>query len=75
MNHGGAMSLINRRRKEIYEIFHPESKRGTHNQYTARRQNGEKQNNRFTKETAKSTGKSERQVQRSINRAEKLGDD
>jgi len=55
------------RRKEIYEALHPETRLGAHNQYSARRQNGEEQS-RFTKEAVKLTDKSERTVQRDVRR-------
>lgn len=62
------------RRKEIYEAIHPETVLGA-NQYSGRvRQNGEP-SNRFTKSTAKATGKSEREIQRAAQRGRKIGAD
>jgi ParB/RepB/Spo0J family partition protein len=63
-------------RKRIYELEHPETKKGAVNQHTvANRQNGEKHPDRFTKDTAKNTGRSERSVQRDAARGEALGPD
>lgn len=57
------------RRKQIYEEMYPETKVGANNQHTtARRQNGEERNSRFTQATAEAIGKSERTVQRHVTR-------
>lgn len=57
-------------RKRWYEIKHPETRRGAFNQHTvASRQIGAK---RFTAETAKATGRSERSVQRDALRGAKI---
>lgn len=66
------------RRKAIYEALHPETRAESFhgNRHTgSRRQSGEGQIRRFTAETAKGTGRSERSVQRSAERGKKLGTD
>lgn len=62
-----------KRRKEIYEALHPETRVGA-NQHTRVRQFGEgSPAERFTADTAKVMGISERSVQRDLARAEALG--
>ena len=57
-----------KRRKEIYEALHPETKRG------ASRQIGDTvKATRFTETTAKLTGKPERNIQRAARRGAKIG--
>jgi ParB/RepB/Spo0J family partition protein len=59
-------------RKRLYEKLHPETKRGASGRGRAKsRQNGES-NQRFTADAATKTGKSERTVQREIERAAKI---
>lgn len=60
------------RRKELYEKFHPETKHGGDRKSDARsnRRNGDLK--RFTKDTAKKTGRSERTIQRAAFRARKV---
>jgi hypothetical protein len=55
-----------KRRKEIYEALHPETKKGGDRK--SNRQSGDlkKKAERFTKDTAAKTGVSERKVQRSV---------
>jgi ParB/RepB/Spo0J family partition protein len=61
-------------RKRIYERLHPETKLGASGKGRAKvRQNGEA-NDRFTKDSADKTGKSERTVQREIARAANIPD-
>jgi hypothetical protein len=64
-------------RKRIYEKLHPEtkstSKGGPGRAKQTRRQNGDESVDRFTKDTAKKTGKSERTIQREVERGEKVG--
>ena len=69
-------ALFTRRRKEIYEALHPETKNGVvGNGREKVRQNGEATPaERFTADTAKSTGQSERAVQRDAARGA-LGDE
>jgi ParB/RepB/Spo0J family partition protein len=61
------------RRKELYEKLHPETKHGARGRGRSKksRQVGNS-NNRFTKETAKLAGQSERKVQRDAARAKKV---
>lgn len=60
------------RRKAIYEELHPETKHGV-NQHSSSRQVGDSsESERFTADTAKATGKSERAVQRDAERGEKV---
>ena len=59
-------------RKRIYELDHPETKHGGDRKGSSR-QNGDLK--RFTKGTAKKTGRSERSVQRAAARGEALGPD
>jgi ParB family transcriptional regulator, chromosome partitioning protein len=61
------------RRKQIYEQLHPETAHGG-NRKSSRRF-GDLKPERFTKATAAKTGRSERSVQRSVTRAEKIGRD
>lgn len=65
------------RRKELYEAAHPETARGAVNQHTAASRKICEQQNviRFTAATAKTTGRSERAVQREARRGEALGVD
>ena len=59
-------------RKEIYERVHPETKDGATGRGRPKvRQNGEA-NDRFTKDAASKTGKSERSMQRSATRAKRI---
>lgn len=58
-----------RQRKEIYETLHPETKHGGDR---ASRHNGDLKPARFTEDTAKKAGISERTVQRHVQVAEKL---
>lgn len=63
------------RRKAIYEELHPETKHGEfHGNQHARgsRQLGENHADRFTADTSRATGKSERAVQRDAERGEKV---
>lgn len=71
-------AMFTRRRKEAYEALHPETKQEAFkgNQHTSgSRQLGDKQPDRFTKDTAKSTGQSERKVQRDAERGDKIDPD
>lgn len=68
-------ALFTRRRKEIYEALHPETRNGQ-NQHTRVRQVGEGSSaDRFTADTATRTGRSERDVQRDARRGERISDD
>ena len=61
------------RRKELYEKLHPQTKRGGDRKSAnakSNRQNGDLK--RFTKDAANKTGRSERTVQREIERAAKI---
>jgi ParB-like chromosome segregation protein Spo0J len=58
------------RRKAIYEELHPETAHGV-NQHSSSRQLGDS-SERFTSDTAKVTGQSERKVQRDAERGEKV---
>jgi N6-adenosine-specific RNA methylase IME4/ParB-like chromosome segregation protein Spo0J len=64
------------RRKELYEKLHPETKPtkagGPGRAKKTRRQNGDDIAERFTKDAAKKTGRSERSVQREVERASKI---
>jgi hypothetical protein len=61
------------RRKELYEIQHPETKKGAiGNGREKVRQIGDSTSARFTKEVAKATGKSERAIQRDATRAKAI---
>lgn len=66
---GAERALHVGRRKEIYEKAKPETKHGGDRKRSSR-QNGEL--NRFTKDAAAKTGKSERSVQRDVTRAGKV---
>jgi ParB family chromosome partitioning protein len=58
-------------RKRLYEKLHPETKHGSTGKGRAKsRQNGD--SIRFTKDAAKTTGRSERTVQREVERGEKI---
>jgi N6-adenosine-specific RNA methylase IME4 len=64
-------------RKRIYEKLHPEtkstSKGGVGRAKQTRRQNGDESVERFTKDVAKKTGKSERTIQREVERGTIVG--
>lgn len=65
-------ALFTRRRKEIYEAIHPDTRNGA-NQHTRVRQVGEgSPANRFTSDTSARTGHSERSVQRDATRGERI---
>jgi N6-adenosine-specific RNA methylase IME4 len=62
-------------RKRRYERLHPATKHGGDRKSAkakSARQNGDKAADRYTKDAAKKTGKSERSVQREIERANKI---
>lgn len=64
------------RRKEIYELLHPETVHGAAGKGRPKsRQIGDSKPpaERFTKDTAKATGEGERTIQRSVSRVEALG--
>jgi uncharacterized ParB-like nuclease family protein len=63
-------ALFTRRRKEIYEALHPETRNGI-NQHSRVRQVGEP-SERFTADTATKTGQSERAIQRDATRGERI---
>lgn len=68
------------RRKELYEALHPQSKHGATGGTNKGKARSEVANlatsvDRFTKDTAKVTGKSERSVQRAAKRGEDIGTD
>jgi hypothetical protein len=66
-----AVGII-RRRKDAYEALHPETRNGE-NQHSRVRQVGEgSPAERFTSDTAKKTGQSERSVQRDAARGERV---
>lgn len=69
-------ALFTRRRKEIYEALHPETKNGAAGNGREKvRQLGEATPaDRFTADTARSTGQSERAIQRDAARGS-IGDD
>jgi ParB-like chromosome segregation protein Spo0J len=63
------------RRKELYEKAHPETKptkEGGPGRAKTRRQNGDDAADRFTKDAASNIGKSERSVQRDVERGKKI---
>lgn len=67
-----------KRRKEIYEARHPETKHGgdrRSEKAKSSRQDGESKKKRFTQDTKEKTALSERTVQRAISRAEKIAPD
>jgi uncharacterized ParB-like nuclease family protein len=65
-------ALFTRRRKEIYEQLHPETRHGE-NQHTRSRRLGDSPDaERFTADTSARTGRSERDVQRDATRGEKI---
>lgn len=65
-----------KRRKEIYEELHPETKRGAVNQYTKEVLNAKIASSKtFTEDTSEKTGKSQRTIQESIARAEKISEE
>jgi ParB family transcriptional regulator, chromosome partitioning protein len=63
-------ALFTKRRKEAYEALHPETRNGAKNEREELRQLGEVKAERFTSDTAKKTGQSERKVQRDASRGE-----
>jgi ParB/RepB/Spo0J family partition protein len=68
------------RRKELYEALHPQTKHGATGGTNKGKARSEVANlttsvDRFTKDTAKATGKSERSVQRAAKRGEDIGTD
>jgi ParB-like chromosome segregation protein Spo0J len=66
-------ALHQARRKDLYEKLHPETKHGAVGRGGKKsRQNGDTSAERFTKDAAKKTGKSERSVQREVERANKI---
>lgn len=73
------LGILFTERKRIYERKHPEtrptSEGGGGRNNATRRQIGDDIAPRFTANTAASTGKSERVIQRSIQRVEELGED
>lgn len=64
-------ALFTRRRKEAYEALHPETRHG--GDRGSSRQFGDM--DRFTADTAKRTGQSERKVQRDAERGKRVADD
>jgi hypothetical protein len=60
-------------RKRIYEKLHPETKHGATGRGREKSRQVGDSNDRFTKDTAKITGKSERTIQRDVERANKVG--
>lgn len=58
-----------RRRKEIYQALHPETRHGGDR---TSRQIGDMKDARFTADTAAKTGRSERDVQRDATRGERI---
>jgi ParB/RepB/Spo0J family partition protein len=60
------------RRKELYEKLHPETKHGAIGRGREKNRQVGDSNDRFTKETAKKTRRSERQVQRDASRAKNV---
>ncbi len=79
-------ALFTARRKEAYEALHPETRHGE-NQHTRSRQVGDSTSktatvadlsaipDRFTADTARKTGQSERKVQRDASRGERIAPD
>lgn len=67
-------ALFTRRRKEIYEALHPETRQGG-NQSGPCRQFGNTETERFTADTAKKTGTSERAVQRDASRGSRIDEE
>ena len=59
-------------RKGCYEFLHPETKHGGDHTSGASRQVGDLGPNRFTTDTAETTGRAERSVQRDAERGEKI---
>lgn len=68
-----ARARFTARRKELYEIKHPETRHG--GERPSRQLGDLPQPDRFTADTATKTGKSERSVQRDARRGEKIADD
>lgn len=69
-------ALFTRRRKEAYEALHPETRHGSiGNGREKSCQVGDSTPERFTADTAKKTGQSERAVQRDAARGEKIAPD
>jgi ParB-like chromosome segregation protein Spo0J len=70
-------SLHLRERKRLYEKVHPETKRGGNQgaggKFQSSRQNGDTAD-RFTRDAAKKTDKSERTIQREVERGAKIAD-
>lgn len=60
------------RRKELYELLHPEAVNGG-DRRSSDRHNGELKPDRFTKATAKATGRAERSIQRDAQIGKTLG--
>jgi ParB family chromosome partitioning protein len=60
------------RRKELYEKLHPETKHGAIGRGREKNRQVGDSNDRFTRETAKKTRRSERQVQRDASRAKNV---
>lgn len=65
--------MFTKRRKEAYETKHPETRHGAvgRNHESQSRQVGDSEPERFTVDTARKTGQSERAVQRDAARGEK----
>ncbi|OYX86414.1 MAG: hypothetical protein B7Y84_14145 [Azorhizobium sp. 32-67-21] len=65
------------RRKEIYEDLHPETRHGAigNGREKSRKFCDSTSNGRFTEDTSRNTGKSERAIQLDVARGEALGDD
>jgi hypothetical protein len=69
-------ALFTKRRKEIYEAIHPETRNGSVGSGRAKvRQLGEAISDRFTADTAKRTRHSERSVQRDAQRGSQVAPD
>jgi ParB-like chromosome segregation protein Spo0J len=67
----GELASCIAKRKEVYERLHPETKHGGDRKSKSSRQLGDL-NKRFTEDTAKKTGRSERKIQRDATRGEKV---
>jgi ParB-like chromosome segregation protein Spo0J len=71
-------ALFTRRRKEIYEALHPETRQhvaGAHAANAAKGSASAKLAPAFTADTAAKTGQSERAVQRDVTRGERIAED